>query len=85
MVESFTNVDGAPSILRIETTGEAQKITVPPFVNILREVTDDKHYNTVTMANLSYKMPEQDKIQIQLSIHQSELKMPQSNNQEKKN
>jgi len=52
MVESFTNVDGSPSILRIESTGEAQKISIPPFVKVLREVTNEDEYMTKTMASL---------------------------------
>lgn len=47
MVESFMNVDGSPSILRIETTGEAQKISIPPFVEVLKEVSDAKLYDTI--------------------------------------
>jgi CYTH domain-containing protein len=57
MVESFTNIDGSPSILRIETTGEAQRIHIPPFVKVLREVTDDPNYSTSVMASLNYRMP----------------------------
>ena len=41
MVESFSNVDGSPSLLRIETTDERKKITIPPFLRVLREVTND--------------------------------------------
>lgn len=61
MVESFMNVDGSPSILRIETTGEAQKISIPPFVEVLKEVSDASVYDTVCMSDLAYKMPEADK------------------------
>jgi len=64
MVESFTNVDGSPSILRIESTGEAQKISIPPFVKVLREVTNEEFYVTKMMSNLNYKMPESDKMDI---------------------
>lgn len=62
MVESFTNVDGTPSILRIETTGEGQKIKIPPFLKVLRDVTDEVQYKTKSMASLTYVMPESDKI-----------------------
>jgi len=68
MVESFTNVDGSPSILRIESTGEAQKISIPPFVKVLREVTNEDFYHTKHMASLTYKMPESDKLDIQHRI-----------------
>jgi CYTH domain-containing protein len=64
MVESFTNVDGNPSILRVESTGEAQKIMLPPFVKVLREVTNEEFYHTKFMASTNYKMPESDKLDI---------------------
>ena len=64
MVESFTNVDGSPSILRIETTGDAQKISIPPFVKVMREVTNEEYYETKVMAQIGYKMPESDKLSI---------------------
>jgi len=64
MVESFSNIDGCPSLLRIETTGERQKIIIPPFLKILREVTNDAFYQTRFMASIDYRMPEQDKEEI---------------------
>jgi hypothetical protein len=72
MVESFTNVDGTPSILRIETTGEGQKIKIPPFLKVLRDVTDEVQYKTKTMARLTYVMPESDKIQIQGKLQEEQ-------------
>jgi len=41
MVDTFLNVDGTPSLLRIETTREEKHLQIPPFVNMLKEVTDD--------------------------------------------
>ena len=61
MVESFINIDGNPNILRIETTGDQDQIEVPPFVNVLKEVTNDRNYETSQMAYINYKMPEADK------------------------
>lgn len=47
MVDTFLNVKGFPfSILRIETTKEAQEIKIPPFVKVLREVTEEDIYET---------------------------------------
>lgn len=60
-VDFFLNVDGNPSILRIETTKEAQEIRIPPFLQVLREVTTDKNYETRVMADYRYKMPEADR------------------------
>lgn len=64
MVETLMNVDGTPSILRIETSKEAEDIKIPPFVTVMREVTEDSHYETRTMAAQAYNMPEEDKIKI---------------------
>lgn len=61
LVESYANVDGQPSILRIETTTEGQKFAIPPFLHVLREVTDDPFYETSNMADIKYKMPSKDK------------------------
>jgi hypothetical protein len=46
MVESYANVDGCPSILRIETTVEGQQIAIPDFIQVLRDVTNDNFYDT---------------------------------------
>lgn len=61
MVETFNNVDGAPSLLRIETTKEGKEIKIPPFVKVLRDVTEDSNYASSSMAKHDYKMPEADK------------------------
>jgi hypothetical protein len=50
MVDTFLNVEGTPSIMRIETTEEAQAIKIPPFVKVLREVTEEKAYETRSMS-----------------------------------
>lgn len=61
MVETFCNVDGAPSLLRIETTKEGKEIKIPPFVKVLKDVTEDSQYASSTFAKMGYKMPENDK------------------------
>lgn len=60
MVETFLNIDHNPSILRIETTNETKKNKLPPFLNIVREVTNEDAYETQTMAAINYCMPEED-------------------------
>ena len=60
MIETFLNIEHNPSILRIETTNETKKNKLPPFVKILREVTNEDEYETQTMANIGYTMPEAD-------------------------
>jgi hypothetical protein len=61
MVESFCNVDGSPSLLRSETTTEGKNIKIPPFVRVLKDVTEDPQYASSTMARHQYKMPEGDR------------------------
>ena len=60
MVETFLNIANYPSILRIETTNETKKMKLPPFLTVLREVTNEEEYETQTMAHIEYKMPEAD-------------------------
>ncbi len=58
MVETFNNVDGSPSLLRIETTKESKELKIPPFVRVLRDVTEDQNYASSFMAQRDYKMPD---------------------------
>ena len=58
MVETFLNIEHFPSILRVESTTEQQKMKLPPFLRVLREVTHDNAYETWMMAKLDYTMPE---------------------------
>ena len=61
IVETFVNVDGQPSLLRIETSKEHKELTIPAFLNVLREVTMDKNYVGSHMAEHDHKMPPEDK------------------------
>ena len=61
MIETFCNVDGSPSLLRIETSKESKEIMIPPFVKLLRDVTEDNRYANSVMAKHNYKMPDSDK------------------------
>jgi hypothetical protein len=65
MVDTFLNLEGTPSIMRIETTEEAQAIKIPPFVKVLREVTEEKAYETRSMSEQDYKLVEKDKREIE--------------------
>ena len=61
MVETFCNVEGSPSLLRIETTKEEKEIKIPPFVKVLKDVTNDTNYASSTIAKQNHKMPVEDK------------------------
>jgi hypothetical protein len=41
LVETFLNVDEQPSLLRIETSKEHKDLTIPSFLDVIREVTLD--------------------------------------------
>lgn len=50
MIETFLNVPGRPSLLRIETTKEQREIKIPPFISIEKEVTLDPDYSSRSLA-----------------------------------
>ena len=50
MVETFNNMKHFPSVLRVENTSEESKTKLPPFLKIIREVTQDNNYETWCMA-----------------------------------
>ena len=60
VVDVFSNIEGRPAIMRIETHEKSDKVVIPPFVKVLREVTEDKKYSTYTMAQKDYDMPNED-------------------------
>lgn len=70
IVDTFINLKGFPfSIMRIETTREAQQIQIPPFVRVLREVTEEVVYETRMIADKQYVMPEKDRKSIEEKIN----------------
>ena len=62
------NIEPYPSILRVEVTDQNSKSRLPPFLKVLREVTNEKNYETWNMANKDYVMPEEDVIAIQQKL-----------------
>lgn len=61
MIETFLNIENNPSVLRVDFTQDrTTKMKLPPFVTVVREVTDDNAYQTWRMALNNYKMPETD-------------------------
>jgi hypothetical protein len=62
------SVEGQPCILRIETEKSVEgnyQIQFPPFIQIVREVTDEIKYDTYYMADSEYMMDEKDKQMIE--------------------
>lgn len=69
IVETFKYLDPYYiSILRVETTDEQHKPKLPTYLDVLREVTGEDHYETWFMAKIDYKMPEQDFLAIQQKL-----------------
>lgn len=50
IVDVFVNIEGSPIIMRCDTELEAHQMIIPPFVKILRDVTNEKDYQTGYMA-----------------------------------
>ena len=48
------------SILRVDATELQSKTHLPPFLQIVREVTNEKEFETWFMANKIYQMPQAD-------------------------
>lgn len=61
MVETFLNIDGQPSLLRVETTKDQKALKIPSFIEIIRDVTHDGNYTGFKLAVPDYKMPQEDK------------------------
>lgn len=76
MVETFMNLENNPSILRVESTKERDKTKLPPFIKIIREVTNEDTYETWFMAKENYEMPEADVIAIQESLLEERANEP---------
>lgn len=60
IIDTFVNVHGSPSLLRIETEQTSDKIEKPEFLHYCRDVTDEEEYGTPNMAEKDYKMPQKD-------------------------
>lgn len=63
MVETFVTIDGKPSILRIEADDEnlSPSGIIPPFLRVLREITNETAYDTKAIALKNYEMPVHDR------------------------
>ena len=53
-LETCTNIKGCPTFLNVETNAgkdfNADTVQIPPYVNVLRDVTRDDYYATSNIA-----------------------------------
>ena len=61
LVETFLNVDDQPSLLRIESSKDHKELSIPSFLDVIREVTMDEKYVGISMADVDWKLPQSDK------------------------
>ncbi len=63
MLDTYTNVDGTPLLMRILTEKAVQSdhVVVPSMFEVVRDVTDMKGYSNYAMARSGWHMPEEDK------------------------
>lgn len=50
MIDTFLNVEGRPSVIRVDATNYTQRIKLPPFLKVVRDITDDSRYKARNMA-----------------------------------
>jgi hypothetical protein len=57
-LETITNVEGCPTFLILETTTalEQKHISLPKFLNVIKEVTKFKPYSTHSLSMHDFKM-----------------------------
>ena len=60
LIDTLNNVNGSPSLLRIQTELESEKVVKPDFLEYFRDVTDEDEYSTYNMADKVYIMPKKD-------------------------
>lgn len=67
VIDTFKNVDGCPSILRVLQEKGSKGVLMPSNIEVVREVTDEEIYYSHVMADPEWKMPTEDKKKIELS------------------
>jgi len=60
IIDRFENVDKSPYLLRIVVSSGTDKFQMPPFIEVLREVTDEIEYSSMNMASIDWKVPDRD-------------------------
>ena len=50
ILERYVDVPGQPTVLRLESKNE--KVELPPFISIEREITNEKPFSSASLATL---------------------------------
>ena len=62
LVDYYPEIDGQPMLGIIQVRkGNQQKVQLPNYIKVYREVTDEKQYMPEIMCKASYYMDEKDK------------------------
>lgn len=60
IVDTFLNIMKGLTLLRIQTKKSIPELSLPPFLDIIRSVTDELGYSTYVISKESYYLPESD-------------------------
>jgi len=60
MIDTFANIEGKPSVIRVDATNYNESIKLPSFLKVLRDISDDSRYKARNMAVQGYEMPKED-------------------------
>lgn len=55
-LETLTNVKGCPTFLHAESHDIDNNVTLPPFLNIVKDVSRDEEYKTRRVAMKDYQL-----------------------------
>jgi hypothetical protein len=62
ILDTYINIDGSPSLLKILNDNEKNReIMIPSLLDVVRDVTDTKEYSNYLMAQKDWIMPEDDR------------------------
>jgi CYTH domain-containing protein len=60
IIDTFLNIKGGFSILRVKLEDKNQKHTIPDFLKVVRDVTDEQGYKSKYLSKKNWYVPEED-------------------------
>jgi len=55
MIETILNIEGQPTFLRAEKPHDTHSIVIPPFIQVIKDVTSEKNFSSPTLAQVDFK------------------------------